>query len=148
MLPALVRRFHEAKTANAPEVVVWGSGKVRREFRHVDDRAEACVFLMNALESEDLINVGVGQDVTIAEAAALAKEVVGYRGELVFDDTKPDGAPRKLLDTSRLASAGWRPKIPLRDGLKDLYAWFLEHHADEGSANTPEPDAIETATDG
>ena len=130
VLPALLRKFHEAKVNAAPRVVVWGTGAPRREFLHVDDLADAALFLMEHYDGEGIINVGVGEDLTIRELAELIKEVVGYRGEIVFDTSKPDGTPRKLLDVSRLHQLGWRAKIPLREGLAQTYAWYLEHQAE------------------
>ena len=127
VLPALIRKFHEAKVSGAPQVTVWGTGTPRREFLHVDDLADACVFLMLNYDSEEIINVGVGEDVSIRELAEMIKEVVGYRGEIVYDRSKPDGTPRKLLDVSRLYALGWRPKVPLRQGLKQTYEWFCRH---------------------
>jgi GDP-L-fucose synthase len=124
VLPALIRKFHEAKQLGNAQVVVWGTGSPRREFLHVDDLADACVFLMNNYESGELINVGWGEDVSIAELARLVGEVVGYPGEIVFDSSKPDGTPRKLLDVSRLSQQGWRPKIELKAGISSTYAWF------------------------
>ena len=125
VLPALIRRFHEAAKQGAPEVTIWGTGTPRREFLHVDDMAAACVFLMQHHESEQLINVGWGEDVTIAELAALIARTVGYKGKLGFDPTKPDGTPRKLLDVSRLKTLGWMPGIALREGIASTYQWFL-----------------------
>jgi GDP-L-fucose synthase len=122
---ALIRRFHEAKLAGAPTVTVWGTGRPRREFLAVDDLADACVFLMKNYSSEDALNIGTGADITIAEFAGLVAEVVGYRGRIVFDESRPDGAPQKLLDVSRLTGLGWRATIPLRAGLADAYADFL-----------------------
>ncbi len=130
VLPALLRKFHEAKVDAAPRVVVWGTGAPRREFLHVDDLADAALFLMEHYDGEEIINVGVGEDLTIRELAELIKEVVGYRGDIVFDTSKPDGTPRKLLDVSRLHQLGWRAKIPLREGLAQTYAWYLEHQAE------------------
>jgi GDP-L-fucose synthase len=127
VLPALIRRFHEARIADAPEVVVWGSGTPRREFLHVDDMADACVHLMERYDGSEIVNVGVGEDVTIRELAERVRETVGYRGELVFDPSKPDGAPRKLLDVGRLAALGWRARIPLAEGIASTYRWFLDH---------------------
>jgi len=127
VLPALIRKMHEARLAAAPEVVVWGSGKPRREFLHSDDLADACVFLMerhSADEVGELVNIGAGQDITIAELATLIGDVVGFKGKIVFDASKPDGTPRKLLDVSRLASLGWRQKIGLREGITLVYAEF------------------------
>ena len=108
MLPALVRKFHEAKVAGAPSVVVWGSGTPRREFLHVDDLADACVFLMNRDDAPELMNVGAGKDIAISELAELVREVTGYDGRIEYDRTKPDGTPRKLLDVSRMTALGWK----------------------------------------
>ena len=127
VLPALIRKFHEAKAAGQEEVVVWGSGQVYREFLHVDDMADACVFVLKHYDGSEILNIGCGQDVTIAEVAQLVKETVGFEGQITFDRTKPDGSPRKLLDVSRLFALGWRPKIDLREGLAETYAWYLRH---------------------
>lgn len=127
VLPALIRKFHEAKLRGDAEVVVWGSGLPRREFLHVDDLANACVFLIERYDSEAWVNVGWGEDVSIAELANLIGDIVGFTGRLRFDTRKPDGTPRKLLDTTRLRSLGWTPKIPLRDGIAATYRWLLEH---------------------
>ncbi|XP_077215436.1 putative GDP-L-fucose synthase 2 [Tasmannia lanceolata] len=127
VLPALMRRFHEAKVSGAKEVVVWGTGSPLREFLHVDDLADAVVFLMDRYSGLGHVNVGSGKEVTIKELAELVKEVVGFEGELVWDSTKPDGTPRKLMDSSKLAGLGWAPKISLRDGLVDTYKWYLEN---------------------
>jgi GDP-L-fucose synthase len=127
VLPALLRKVHEAKIENAKEVVVWGTGTPRREFLHVDDLAGACRFLLENYDSPEIVNVGFGDDVTIRDLALLICEVVGYSGELIFDPTKPDGTPRKLLDSSRLTALGWRPKFALRDGLAQTYRWFQQH---------------------
>ena len=124
VLPALMRKFHEAKEQGAESVEVWGSGTPRREFLHVDDLADACVFLMNTYSSADIVNVGWGEDVSILELAELIKDVVGFKGELVFDASKPDGTPRKLLDTSRLTALGWQPSTSLRAGVEATYAWY------------------------
>jgi GDP-L-fucose synthase len=129
VVPALLRRFHEARVAGHEEVVVWGTGTPRREFLHVDDLAEACVFLMRSYDGDQHINVGTGEDLTIRELAWLIGEAVGYRGRIAFDATKPDGSPRKLLDVTRLKAAGWAPRIPLREGIRQTYAWFLAHRA-------------------
>ena len=129
VLPALIRKFHEAKESGASEVPIWGSGKPRREFLHVDDLADACVFLMKNYSSPDIINVGWGKDISIAELAELVKEVVGFDGQIVLDPSKPDGTPRKLLDTGRLRSLGWKPAISLDDGVADTYAWFQEFYS-------------------
>jgi GDP-L-fucose synthase len=127
VLPALMRRYHEAKLGLTSEVVLWGSGRPRREFLHVDDLAEAAVFLAEHESVDGLINVGVGSDVTIAELAALIRRTVGYTGPERFDPTRPDGTPQKLLDTSRLTALGWRPRIGLEAGLRQTYQWYLGH---------------------
>ena len=127
VLPALMRKFHEAKESGSAEVVVWGSGRVHREFLHVDDMADACLFVMQHHDGSQILNIGCGEDVTIAEVAQLMKETVGFDGEIVFDTSKPDGTPRKLLDVSRLFGLGWRPRIDLRNGLAETYAWFLQN---------------------
>lgn len=124
VLPALLRKFHEAKHAGAESVEVWGSGKPRREFLHVYDLADACVFLLDAYSSPEIINVGWGKDISIAELANLIAGVVGFKGRLEFDESKPDGASRKLLDTSRLTSIGWAPEIALADGIAETYDWY------------------------
>ena len=125
VLPALIRRFHEAKLSAAPSVTVWGTGSPRREFLHVDDLAAASLFLMRHYDSGEIVNVGCGEDVTIRELAEMVKDAVGYQGDLVFDTTKPDGTPRKLLDVSRLSALGWTPRIPLAEGIRSTYQWFL-----------------------
>jgi len=122
---ALVRRFHEAKVSGASSVVVWGTGAPRREFLAVDDFADACVFVMKRYSDLPFINIGIGEDITIAEFARLIAEVVGYQGRIEFDPSRPDGAPRKLLDVSRINALGWRAKTPLREGLQTMYADFL-----------------------
>ncbi|MBA1146053.1 GDP-L-fucose synthase [Ectothiorhodospiraceae bacterium WFHF3C12] len=127
VLPALIRKFHEAKLSGAPAVTIWGTGEPRREFLHVDDLADACVFLMENYSSEEIINVGVGRDISIAELAELVRRVVDYEGEIVRDTSMPDGTPRKLMDVSRLNQAGWRAKIPLEAGIRDTYRWFVEN---------------------
>ena len=124
VLPALLRKVHEAQRAGATEVAVWGSGTPRREFLHVDDLASACRFLLEHYDSPEIINVGFGEDVTIRELAETICEVVGFRGALVFDASKPDGTPRKLLDTARLRALGWSPRVSLRDGIRQTYDWF------------------------
>jgi len=136
VLPALLRKFHEAKLRGAAAAEVWGSGEVRREFLHVDDLADALVFLMDHFDAgrdpEDekmFVNVGVGEDVSIRELAELVKGVVGFEGKLSFDTSMPDGTPRKLLDVSRLRALGWRARTPLAEGVRDLYAWYLAHRA-------------------
>jgi GDP-L-fucose synthase len=124
VLPALIRKFHEARESGQKSVEVWGSGSPRREFLHVDDLADACVFLMESYSSPDIINVGWGKDISISELAELVRDVVQYDGEIVYDASKPDGTPRKLLDTSRLSNLGWAPSISLRDGISSTYDWF------------------------
>ena len=127
VLPALIRKFHDAKINNLPEVEVWGTGTPRREFLHVEDMADATVFLMNNYDDEQFVNVGVGEDVSIKELAEIVKETVGFAGELKFDSSKPDGTPRKLLDVTKLNEAGWRAKINLVEGVKSTYQWFLDN---------------------
>jgi GDP-L-fucose synthase len=128
-MAALIRRFHEAKVAERPEVVVWGTGRPLREFLHVDDLARAVVFLLDRYDGYDHINCGAGSDVSIAALADIIARVVGYRGQIVFDPTKPDGTPRKLMDSSRIAALGWLPQIALEDGIAATYRWYLEHKA-------------------
>jgi GDP-L-fucose synthase len=130
VLPALIRRFHDAKVRGDPSIIIWGTGTPRREFLHVDDMADAVVHLMQNYNDEGIVNVGWGSDVSIRELAELIASVTNYRGNLVFDDSKPDGTPRKLLDTSRLTSLGWTPKIKLKAGIESTYAWFKEHLAE------------------
>jgi GDP-L-fucose synthase len=130
VLPALIRRFHEAKERGDAQVVVWGSGTPRREFLHVDDLADALVFLMKNYDGEDIVNVGWGKDVTIRELAELIRSTIGFDGSVEFDCTKPDGTPRKLLDTRRLQEIGWSPRIGLEDGLSSTYEWFLGHRSE------------------
>jgi GDP-L-fucose synthase len=127
VLPALIRRFHEAKVRGDETVTVWGSGTPRREFLHVDDLADAVLYLLHAYDAEPIVNIGWGEDVTIRDLAQLVMSVVGYTGRVVFDATKPDGTPRKLLDVARLAELGWRPRIALKDGIEGTYSWFKEH---------------------
>lgn len=127
VLPALIRKFHDAKLGNAPSVVLWGTGSARREFLYVDDLADASVYLMGCYSGEDLINVGVGTDLMILELAQLVRDIVGYQGEIEHDLSKPDGTPRKLLDVGRLHGLGWTAKTPLRDGIKRTYQWFIEN---------------------
>jgi GDP-L-fucose synthase len=130
VLPALIRRFHEAKLRGDAALTVWGTGTPRREFLHVDDLADAVVYLLNTYDDEPIVNIGWGEDVTIRELAELVASVSGFRGRLEFDPTKPDGTPRKLLDTSRLTALGWTPKIKLRAGIEGTYAWFKDHIAE------------------
>lgn len=127
VLPALIRKFDDAKSSGAPSVEVWGTGAPRREFMHVDDLADACIFLMKNYDSEQLINVGWNTDVSIAELAELVRQIVGFKGDLRFDPSKPDGTPRKLLDTRRLQSLGWSPRIKLEDGIRSTYKWYLDN---------------------
>ena len=129
VLPALLRKVHEAKEAGAAAVEVWGTGKPRREFLHVDDLADACVFLMQRYDGDGWVNVGWGRDETIAELADTIRRVVGFSGELRFDPSKPDGTPRKLLDTTRLTALGWSPKIGLEAGIRSTYEWFLNNRS-------------------
>ena len=128
VLPALIRKFHEAKVNNKPYVEVWGTGSPRREFLYVDDLADACVFLMEEYNGNDVINIGTGEDITIRELAELIKRIVGYNGEIKFDTSKPDGTPRKLLDVSKLRKLGWRHKVSLEEGIYRTYKWFVEEY--------------------
>ena len=128
VLPALIRKFHEAKTNGTPEVVVWGSGSPMREFLFADDLANACYFLMESYNEPNLINIGTGEDLTIKDLALLIKKVVGFEGELKFDSTKPDGTPRKLMDVSKLHSLGWKHQIELEEGIQLAYQDFLSKH--------------------
>ncbi len=127
VLPALIRKFHEAKLAGAKEVVMWGTGTPRREFLHVDDLADACLHLMLTYNDPEIVNVGTGEDITIRELAELVKEIVGFDGEIVQDQTKPDGTPRKLLDVSTLHGLGWKHRVELRQGVVGTYRWFLDN---------------------
>jgi GDP-L-fucose synthase len=129
VLPALIRKVHEAHTSGQPNVTVWGTGTPRREFLHVDDLAAAAVFLMQNYDSPEIVNVGTGVDVTIRELVELVCRIVGYRGEIVFDSTRPDGTPRKLLDVSKLTALGWQPAIALEDGIRQTYQWYQQHAA-------------------
>lgn len=128
VLPALIRKFHEAKKHGKSEVEIWGTGTPRREFLHVNDLASACLFLMEKYDVENWINVGWGYDVTIAELAKTIAKVIDFKGSLQFNDSMPDGTPRKLLDTSRIKALGWSPRIPLEAGLQSVYRWFLENY--------------------
>jgi GDP-L-fucose synthase len=130
VLPALIRRFHEAKLRGDPTISIWGTGTPRREFLHVDDLADAVIYLMNNYDNEQIINIGWGEDVTIRELAEMIGAVSGFQGRLVFDSTKPDGSPQKLLDTCRLNALGWKPKIRLRSGIEQTYEWFKQHVSD------------------
>ena len=126
VLPAFIRKFHEAKESGAPSVEIWGSGKPLREFLHVDDCASACIFLLENYSDLDFVNIGVGEDLSILALAELVREAVGFEGELVFDASKPDGTPRKLVDVSKINDLGWQASISLRDGIKDTYRWYTE----------------------
>ena len=126
VVPALIRKFHEARINHAPEVVVWGTGSPRREFLHVDDLADAAVFLMQNYDLPEIINIGAGKDQTIAELSELIRRITGYSGGLDFDHTKPDGTPRKLLDVSRLEALGWKARITLQQGIENTYRWYLD----------------------
>lgn len=125
VLPALLRKFHEGKLKNADYVEVWGSGKPLREFLYVDDLAQGCIFLLNNYSGNETVNIGTGEDLTIKELAQIIKEVVGFKGEIKFDPSKPDGTPKKLLDVSKINSLGWKAQTPLREGIKKVYDWFL-----------------------
>jgi len=127
VLPALIRKVHDARTTGAPSVTVWGTGTPRREFLHVDDLAAAAVFLMQHYESPEIVNVGTGADVSIRELVEMVCRVVGYRGQVVYDTSRPDGTPRKLLDISRLTALGWKPAIGLEDGIRQTYLWYQQH---------------------
>jgi len=129
VLPALLRKFTDAADQRAPEVVVWGSGSPRREFLHVDDLADACLYLMNRYNEPEPINVGTGEDLTIRELAGMIQRLTGFAGELIWDSSKPDGTPRKLLDVSRLTALGWKARIPLEQGLRDTLHWYLASRA-------------------
>jgi GDP-L-fucose synthase len=126
VLPALIRKFHDAKRDGQDSVEIWGTGKPRREFLHVDDLADACVLLMQTYSGSDIVNIGVGQDLSIRELAELVADVVGFKGGLVFNPNMPDGTPRKLVDVARITKLGWKANISLADGLRDTYAWFLK----------------------
>lgn len=127
VLPAMIRKFHRARINRAPGVVLWGTGAPLREFLYVDDLADACLFLMRRRDSADLVNIGSGMEITVRDLALLVKKIVGYRGEISWDGSKPDGTPRKLLDTSILSGLGWRAATSLEQGIKRTYAWFCRH---------------------
>ncbi|PFP16966.1 GDP-fucose synthetase [Priestia megaterium] len=127
VLPALLRKFHEAKASNAPFVEMWGTGTPKREFLYSDDLADACVFLMNTYEGNEIVNIGVGEDITIKELGEKVKAVVGYEGDIQFDTSKPDGTPRKLVDVTKLNGLGWKAETVLEDGLQKAYQWFLDN---------------------
>ena len=126
VLPAMIRKFHEAKVNNSPEVVLWGTGSPKREFLHVDDLADACIFLMNNYTDPGIVNIGTGEDLTIKELAEMIKDIVGFEGKITWDSSKPDGTPRKLLDVSRLNRLGWKVKIEFEEGIYSVYEWFKE----------------------
>ena len=130
VLPAFIRKVHEAKKSGAKSITVWGSGTPRREFLHTTDLAEACVFLLESYDEPDLVNIGCGEDVTIRELAETVCDVLGFEGTLEFDTSKPGGTPRKLLDISKIKSLGWTPRIPLREGIADAYRWFCENYSE------------------
>ncbi|MFA5004395.1 MAG: GDP-L-fucose synthase [Candidatus Saccharimonadales bacterium] len=127
VIPSLLRRMHEAKVGNVPEVIIWGTGVSRREFLHVDDLANAVVWLLNNYDKKQFLNIGTGEDISIKELAEYIQKLVGYEGRLVFDSSKPDGMPKKLLDVSKLHEAGWHHKIGFEEGLKRTYGWYLEN---------------------
>ena len=127
VLPALIRKFHDAKVGNKKEVTLWGTGEVYREFLHVDDMADACVFLMQKYKSSEIINIGTGQDLKIKELAQLIKKIVGFKGKIVWDKTKPNGTPKKQLNVSKLFKLGWQPKISLEEGIASEYKWFVKN---------------------
>jgi GDP-L-fucose synthase len=131
VLPALMRKAHEAKVRKDQKLIVWGTGKPRREFLHVDDLASACVLILEKYDSPEIINLGCGEDISIRELAELICDVVGFDGELAWDTTKPDGTPRRLLDVTKLRALGWKPAIPLRDGIARTYEWFRANYAQQ-----------------
>ncbi|HEC05344.1 MAG TPA: GDP-L-fucose synthase [Thiolapillus brandeum] len=125
VLPAMIRKFHEAKESGLPAVTLWGTGKALREFLHVDDLADACLFLMRNYDETDIVNIGVGKDISIASLAGLVREIIGFDGRIEYDTSKPDGTPRKLVDTTRINGLGWKPRIGLREGIEQTYQWYL-----------------------
>jgi GDP-L-fucose synthase len=132
VIPGLMRRFHDAVQSDASEVIVWGSGTPRREFVHVDDLADALYLLIQSYDDPMFVNVGAGEDITIAELANMMAATTGFSGEIVFDPSRPDGTPRKLLDVSKMSALGWRPRIGLREGLRSTYAWAVKHRVFDG----------------
>ncbi|MFQ5644636.1 MAG: GDP-L-fucose synthase family protein [Thiogranum sp.] len=130
VLPAMIRKFHEAKLAGDPAVTLWGTGRALREFLHVDDLADACLFLMEEYEDPEIINIGTGRDMSIADLADIVRDVVGFDGEIVYDASKPDGTPRKLVDVGRIRRLGWQAKINLREGVAQTYQWFLDNQSE------------------
>ena len=129
VIPALIRKFHEAKIQSNSSVTIWGTGSPRREFLHVDDLADACVFLMNHYDESDMINIGCGEDISIAELALLIKDIVGYTGNIEYNIDKPDGTSQKLLDVTKLKGLGWQPKLSLREGIKKTYEWYWRNES-------------------
>ncbi len=129
VIPALIRKFHEAKIQSNSSVTIWGTGSPRREFLHVDDLADACVFLMNHYDESDMINIGCGEDISIAELALLIKDIVGYTGNIEYNIDKPDGTSQKLLDVTKLKGLGWQPKLSLREGIKKTYEWYCQNES-------------------
>ena len=127
VLPALIRKFHEAKQSGSPEVVLWGTGSARRDFLHVDDLASAAILLMREYDQPEIINIGSGEDLTIAELAEMVRQIVGFQGSIVYDSAKPEGTPRKVLEVSRLRAMGWAPEIGLGEGIASTYAWYCDH---------------------
>jgi GDP-L-fucose synthase len=134
-LPALIRKFHDAKTHGKASVVLWGTGSPKREFLYSDDLGRACVYLLENYDDDVAINVGVGQDVSIKELAELIQGVVGFAGDIEWDSSKPDGTPRKLLDVSRISSLGWKAQISLEDGIRSTYEWYKDNRSSAGEAN-------------
>lgn len=130
VLPAMIRKFHEARISGVPSVTVWGSGTALREFLHADDLVRACLFLLDNYRGNEFFNVGCGKEISIKELAELIKKITGYQGEIVYDRTRPDGTPRKLTDISRIKAFGWEPQISLEEGIKDVYEWFIRNRAD------------------
>ncbi|OGJ62248.1 GDP-fucose synthetase [Candidatus Peribacteria bacterium RIFCSPHIGHO2_02_FULL_51_15] len=128
VLPALIRKIHDAKKTGAPSVLLWGTGKPRREFLHVDDLADACLFLMEKYDDPEIINVGTGEDLSIDELGQMVAEVIGYGGSILYDPAKPDGTPRKLLNVAKIHGLGWRHSIPLKEGIEMTYDWFLNNY--------------------
>jgi GDP-L-fucose synthase len=139
VMPALIRKFHEAKLRSEPQVVIWGSGNPRREFLYVDDLADAAIHLMLRYDQAEIVNVGCGQDLSILKLARLIAEIIGFRGELVFDTSKPDGTSRKLLDISRIKALGWRPRISLQEGIERTYQWYREYQVNNYALHAAEP---------
>jgi GDP-L-fucose synthase len=131
VLPALIRKFHEAKTCGEKNVVIWGTGAPYREFIHVDDVADACFYLMQHYDGDEIVNIGTGNELTIKELALLVKKIVGFTGDIIFDSSKPDGTPRKRIDVSRIHALGWRHKLDLEEGVKNVYQWYMQNVAEK-----------------